>query len=137
MKWFLVTITLSVCILYVHTELNRVMNKYDLEVKQTAAHQIATQPVQTNQERAIRSEDGLSLILFSSPMVLVISILMLEKVWKVVSAQNVTFNYSDTLPCKDCYFFTNNHYLRCTVRPSCVLTKQALDCPDYRPLSKH
>ena len=113
------------------------MNKYDLEVKLTAVNPIATQPVQTNQERAIRSEDGLSLILFGSPMVLVISILILEKVWKVVRAKNVTFNYSYTLPCKECHFFTNNHYLRCTVRPSYVLTKQALDCPDYRPLSKN
>ncbi len=137
MKWFPVTITLSVCILCIHLELNRVMNKYDLEVKQTAADSISTQPVQINQERAIRAGDGLSLILFGSPMVLVISILMLEKVWKVVSTQNVTFNCSHTLPCKDCHFFTNNHYLRCTVRPSWVLTKQALDCPDYRPLSKY
>ncbi len=113
------------------------MKKYDLEVKLPAVNPIATQPVLTNQERAIRSGDGLSLILFSSPMVLVISILILEKVWKVVRVKNVTFNCSHVLPCKDCHFFTNNHYLRCTVRPSCVLTKQALDCPDYRPLSKH
>ena len=37
----------------------------------------------------------------------------------------------DLHPCKTCRFFANNHYLQCAVRPSIVLTKQAMDCPDY------
>lgn len=136
MKRFPVTITLSVHT-YVNVNLNRVMNKYDLEVKLTAVNPIATQPVQTNQERVTISGDGLSLIRFGSMIVLVTSILMLAKAWKVVRAKNVTFDYFPKLPCRNCYFFTNNHYLRCTVRPSCVLTEQAFDCSDYRPLSKN
>ncbi|AFZ21513.1 hypothetical protein Mic7113_5909 [Allocoleopsis franciscana PCC 7113] len=34
--------------------------------------------------------------------------------------------------CKGCRFFTNNPYLKCTVHPSTVLTKQSLNCPDYQ-----
>lgn len=112
------------------------MKKYDLNVKLTPVNPIATQPVQTNQERVIRSGDGLFLIRFGFTMILVVAILMLAKAWKVVRAKNVTFNYFPKLPCKNCHFFTNNQYLRCTVRPSCVLTEQALYCSDYRPLSK-
>jgi hypothetical protein len=89
MKRFPVTITLSV---HTYVNLNRVMNKYDLEVKLTAVNPIATQPVQTNQERVTISGDGLSLIRFGSMIVLVTSILMLAKAWKVVRAKNVTFD---------------------------------------------
>jgi len=113
------------------------MKKYDLEVTLPAINPIATQPVIAKQERAVKSGDGLFLIRFGFTMILVISILILAKAWKVVRAKNVTFNYCPKLPCKNCHFFTNNHYLRCTVRPSCVLTEQALDCSDYRPLSKN
>jgi hypothetical protein len=113
------------------------MKKYDLEVKQTAVTPIATKPVLTNQEKVARSGDGLSLICFGSLIVLVISILMLAKTWKVVRAKNITFNYFPKLPCRNCHFFANNHYLRCTVNPAGVLTEQSVDCPDYRPLSKN
>lgn len=113
------------------------MNKYDLEVKQTGVNPIATKPVLTNQERVARSGDRASLICFGSTMVLVTSILILAKAWKVVRAKNVTFNCFYTLPCRNCHFFTNNHHLRCTVHPSAALTEQALDCPDYHPLSKN
>jgi len=37
------------------------------------------------------------------------------------------------VPCKNCHFFTMNPYLKCGVNPATVLTKQAIDCPDYRP----
>lgn len=113
------------------------MKKYDPEVKPTPINPIAITPVLTKQESAIGSREGLSLLHFGSTMVLVISILMLAKVWKFVRAKNVTINCSPKFPCRNCHFFTNNHYLRCTVRPSCVLTEQAFDCPDYRPLSKN
>lgn len=36
------------------------------------------------------------------------------------------------IPCTNCRFFTNNPYLKCAVRPSTALTKQAIDCSDYQ-----
>jgi len=112
------------------------MKKYDLEAKLTPVNPIATKPVLTKQEKAIGSSE-VSIFWFGFPMVLVIAIVMLAKVWKIVRAKNVTVGCCPKLPCGNCHFFTNNHYLRCAVRPSCVLTEQAFDCPDYRPLSKN
>ncbi|MES1026425.1 hypothetical protein ABN584_26350 [Gloeocapsa sp. BRSZ] len=41
-------------------------------------------------------------------------------------------------PCVNCHFFTMNPYLRCAVNPVTVLTKEAIDCSDYRRRnSKH
>ena len=37
----------------------------------------------------------------------------------------------DLHSCKTCHFFANNHYLQCAVRPSIVLTKQAINCPGH------
>ena len=134
MQWFPVTIRLIVLI---YLDLNRAMKKYDMEVKLTPVNPIVTKPVLTKQERVIRSGDELFLICFGSTIFLVISIVMMAKAWKASRAKNVTFNCLPKLPCTNCHFFTNNRYLRCTVRPSCVLTEQALDCSDYRPLSEN
>lgn len=38
----------------------------------------------------------------------------------------------EEVPCENCRFFSNNPYLKCTVHPSIVLTKEAIHCPDYR-----
>ncbi|MBD2415849.1 hypothetical protein FACHB389_36760 [Nostoc calcicola FACHB-389] len=35
-------------------------------------------------------------------------------------------------PCKKCHFFNNNYYLKCAVHPSIALTKEALNCSDYK-----
>lgn len=37
------------------------------------------------------------------------------------------------LPCMNCHFYNMNPHLKCAVNPSVVLTRQAIDCPDYRP----
>ena len=37
------------------------------------------------------------------------------------------------VPCKNCRFYANNHYLKCAVQPSIVLTEEAKDCPEYSP----
>ena len=44
----------------------------------------------------------------------------------------VTINRFQEVPCRNCRFFNNNHYLQCAVHPSTALTKQALNCSDYR-----
>ena len=118
-------------------DLNRVMDEYDLEVKLTAVNPMATEPVVTNQERVIESGGRLSLNDFSFMAVLVIFILMLTKALQLINSKNSAANGCHTLPCRNCYFFTNNYHLRCTVHPDCVLTRKALDCPDYRPLNKN
>lgn len=36
------------------------------------------------------------------------------------------------IPCTQCRFFTNDHRLKCTIRPHIANTEQAIDCSDYR-----
>ncbi|MDV2994583.1 MAG: hypothetical protein N4J56_004237 [Chroococcidiopsis sp. SAG 2025] len=37
------------------------------------------------------------------------------------------------IPCMNCHFYIMNPHLKCAVNPSVVLTRRAIDCPDYRP----
>jgi hypothetical protein len=37
----------------------------------------------------------------------------------------------DDIPCRNCKFFNNNQYLKCTVHPLVVFTKDAINCSDY------
>ena len=43
----------------------------------------------------------------------------------------VNLNHLKEVPCRNCRFFKDNHYLNCAVHPSIVLTKEALNCSDY------
>lgn len=45
--------------------------------------------------------------------------------------RRVTLNHIKQVPCRNCRFFNDNHYLNCAVHPSIVLTKEALNCSDY------
>ncbi|ARV58744.1 hypothetical protein BZZ01_08910 [Nostocales cyanobacterium HT-58-2] len=35
------------------------------------------------------------------------------------------------IPCFKCQFFKRNQYLQCAVQPYLVLSKKAINCPDY------
>ena len=53
---------------------------------------------------------------------------------KVVGQQESRLHYRlHQLPCYRCRFFSHNPYLKCPVRPTTVMTKDALDCSDYAP----
>ena len=52
---------------------------------------------------------------------------------KITKNSKVISNRFKEVPCRKCQFFDGNHYLNCAVRPSTVLTKQALNCSDYLP----
>ncbi|MCC5606759.1 hypothetical protein LC612_08160 [Nostoc sp. CHAB 5834] len=45
----------------------------------------------------------------------------------------VNIKHLEQHPCKNCQFFNNNHYLKCAVQPFAALTKEALNCSDYKP----
>ncbi|MEH2415725.1 hypothetical protein [Nostoc sp.] len=40
------------------------------------------------------------------------------------------------VPCKNCHFYSHNHYLKCAVNPSIVLTEEAMNCSEYSPSNK-
>jgi hypothetical protein len=37
------------------------------------------------------------------------------------------------IPCYKCKYFTNSHYLKCTVNPELAGSEAAIDCRDYQP----
>lgn len=39
---------------------------------------------------------------------------------------------SKQVPCRNCRFYTNNHYLKCAVQPSVVMTEEARTCSDFQ-----
>ena len=103
------------------------------KVKLMIVKPAVTKPDLTRQQGAMTPDEALFFIPFCSMIFLVIFILKLLDVWKVARAKIIALNCFHQLPCRNCRFFTNNHYLYCTVHPSIVLTEQALDCSDYCP----
>lgn len=59
--------------------------------------------------------------------------LTILSIWKFARDKKrlMTSNHFQQVPCKNCRFFTNNHYLKCAVHPAVALTKQALNCSDF------
>jgi hypothetical protein len=61
-------------------------------------------------------------------------ILVLLVVWSMGAAIReavTTTKRLHKIPCSNCQFFTNSHYLKCPVHPSEALTENAINCPDY------
>ncbi|PIG91825.1 hypothetical protein CSQ79_19845 [Gloeocapsopsis sp. IPPAS B-1203] len=47
-------------------------------------------------------------------------------------------SHLNRVPCMHCHFFSTNPYLRCAINPVTVLTKEAINCSEYRCCnSKH
>ncbi|MBD2296277.1 hypothetical protein H6G06_23040 [Anabaena sphaerica FACHB-251] len=44
-----------------------------------------------------------------------------------------SINSLHQVPCKNCKFFSNNHYLKCAVKPDTVLTEESINCSEYCP----
>ncbi|WP_334891315.1 hypothetical protein [Nostoc sp.] len=108
-----------------------------INAKLMIVNHAVTKPDFTRPEGAITPDEALFFIPLCSMIFLAIFILKLLDVWKVTRAKIIALNCFHQLPCQNCRFFTNNHYLYCTVHPSIVLTEQALDCSDYCPLSEN
>ena len=68
----------------------------------------------------------------------IICFIMLSKSWATTREELediIEISSFSQSPCRKCRFFTNNHYLKCAVHPTIVLTKEASNCPDYNPKS--
>lgn len=60
--------------------------------------------------------------------------LALRKIQRVLENKMVfSLKNSHQVPCKNCRFYSNNHYLKCAVQPSIVLTDEAKNCPEFSP----
>ena len=102
-----------------------------METKLVRVHSDALKPGVTSSARVPITGSTLFLIPILSIMVWAIVIFRLSGAWKVTRERIGGFKQSELMPCRTCRFFANNHYLKCAVQPSIVLTKQALNCSDY------
>ena len=73
----------------------------------------------------------LLLILICSIVAKKVSGMSASPIWKVARKKRSHSNPYQQIPCRNCKFFSNNPSLKCAVRPTTVLTEQALNCSDY------
>ncbi|MEA5616777.1 hypothetical protein VB711_02835 [Cronbergia sp. UHCC 0137] len=63
-----------------------------------------------------------------------IILLILQKIRANLDEKMVfSINGLHKVPCKNCKFFSNNHYLKCAVKPDIVMTEEAINCSEYCP----
>lgn len=70
----------------------------------------------------------------------IICFLMLSKTWTVIQEDmedplDLSNSFAQS-PCTKCQFFSNNPFLKCAVNPTVVLTKEAVNCSEYKPRNK-
>lgn len=59
-------------------------------------------------------------------------------IWSLVSsliAAVASAKQMHRIPCSKCHFFTNDHRLKCTVKPQTANTEDAINCRDYQQVS--
>lgn len=74
-----------------------------------------------------------------TPIALLISwivfFLLLRKSRNGVDNKRIfTINSLHKVPCKNCKYYSSNHYLKCAVQPSIVMTEEAKNCAEYSPI---
>jgi hypothetical protein len=52
--------------------------------------------------------------------------------WSALRDMTAQAKQMHSVPCANCQFFTNQHFLKCPVHPSTALSSEAINCPDYR-----
>lgn len=96
---------------------------------------------QAGSQNEYKSQEGLNisdLTIALSPLGFVILwaffLLILQKIRSNLD-NKIAFNINGvhSVPCKNCKFFANNHYLKCAVKPDIVMTEEAINCPEYCP----
>jgi hypothetical protein len=59
-------------------------------------------------------------------------------IWSLVSpllAAIAKAKQMHSIPCTNCRFFTNDHRLKCTIKPQTANTEEAINCRDYQKIS--
>ncbi|MDZ7958581.1 MAG: hypothetical protein RMY34_11995 [Aulosira sp. DedQUE10] len=110
---------------------------------ETSANQsalIEVNPMEaTHNEPKTKDKDIPALVVFLAPICFMIVgavfLLIISNIIKITHNKNEILNieYLKEHRCKNCRFFNENNYIKCAVHPSVALTKQALDCSDYKP----
>lgn len=117
-----------------------------MSIEQIPQHNVAAKNnfhhvIQSEIKQETAKPDGFNvpdLLIFLTPLSFVFSwvffLLVLRKVRTALDNKMVfTINHLQQVPCKNCRFFSNNHYLKCAVKPDVVMTEEAINCSEYSP----
>jgi hypothetical protein len=117
------------------------MNIEQILQQKLAVNQTFHPATQTESKHEYAQQEGLNvadLAIALSPVSFVfvwaIFLLILQKLRSNLENKiDFSINSSHQVPCKNCKFFANNHYLKCAVKPDIVLTEAAINCSEYCP----
>ena len=113
-----------------HTKEN--FNVQRPEVRELSPNEIFLNKTPPSQQNIPR--EGLLLVpIVFGLMPWMLFFIMRSHLWKTVHKKMTTLNALEQIPCAQCQFFNPNNYLQCAVHPATVLSRQAIDCPDYSP----
>ncbi|BAY17325.1 hypothetical protein NIES2109_13460 [Nostoc sp. HK-01] len=113
--------------MFVKTEINKTIEINNSYLSRGEVQQEKTQPQGLNIPSAT---------LYLSPIGLLFSwiifFLVLRKIQRFLDNKMVfSVKRLHQVPCKNCRFYSNNHYLKCAVQPSIVLTDEAKNCSEF------
>ncbi|QNP28565.1 hypothetical protein [Cylindrospermopsis curvispora] len=119
-------------ILQTQVETVTINQKFDY-LKQREGVQESGQKQDMSQWLSI-SDIAISLSPLGFVIVWAVFLLILQKIRSALEERvSLTVKGVSQVPCKNCKFFSNNHYLKCAVKPDIVLTEAAIDCSEYCP----
>ncbi|MBK1986991.1 hypothetical protein A0J48_005455 [Sphaerospermopsis aphanizomenoides BCCUSP55] len=97
-------------------------------------HSQIKQEYATQQEGLNISDLAIALTPLSIVFIWAIFLFIFQKI-RSHADNKLAFNINNLsqVPCKNCKFFSNNHYLKCAVNPDIVLTEEAINCSEYCP----
>jgi hypothetical protein len=104
----------------------------DRNLQQVTQSEVKQEPIKPDSLNF--SDLALSLTPLSFVFIWAIFLLILRNIRTNLDNKMVfKINSLQKVPCKNCRFFANNHYLKCAVQPDIVLTEEAINCCEYSP----
>lgn len=101
-------------------------------LREVSQSELTAEPIQSD------NLDISDLALTLSPIALIFSwvvfFLILQKIRTALDHKMVfSIKGLHQVPCRNCRFYSNNHYLKCAVQPCLVLTEEAKNCSEFAP----
>ncbi|WP_449000990.1 hypothetical protein [Myxosarcina sp. GI1(2024)] len=92
-------------------------------------------------EGAFEQQDNIfngdnTIFFFTIPLLLLSARFIFKIGFRKTEKERLNFlKHDPKIACRQCQFFSKNPYLKCTVHPDTVLTKEARNCRDYQEKS--
>ncbi|BAZ79528.1 hypothetical protein PN497_21680 [Sphaerospermopsis kisseleviana CS-549] len=120
--------------MYIEDILQHQVDKVALNKTFHGLTQTESQPEYAQQEGLNISDLAIALSPLSFVFIWAIFLFIVQKL-RSHADNKIAFSVNGLhqVPCKNCKFFSNNHYLKCAVRPDIVLTEEAMNCSEYCP----